>query len=427
MEQVPKIVTQRLQAAKPGSHPDPNLLTALVEKSLTGRERAQVLEHLADCADCRDIVALSLPEFEMARVAAAAPAKSGWLSWRMLRWSAAAACVVVVGAAISLHKLARMPQEAPRSASAVPEKAAATPSSATLAAPEPAQPKRDLYAARDAEKKLTANAATAPISAAQQPARAKGNLTAAAPALSKQLGAPEIAESREVAASSAPARADNRPSTPPAAQMADAVSPSAKSAELDKKEARATEQVEVSAAPSYGQVAPKPAPTVEGAQATTGKAKDASQETKAPVAGVVGGSITANAKLARSEAAEDELKATHASNLILPRWTLSSDGTLQRSLDAGKTWQPISVPGHGTFRALAAVGAEIWVGGAKGALYHSSDAGERWMQVKPVADGKSLTADIIGVEFTDARHGKLTTAANETWTTTDGGQNWQTK
>ena len=49
------------------------------------------------------------------------------------------------------------------------------------------------------------------------------------------------------------------------------------------------------------------------------------------------------------------------------------------------------------------------------------------MQVKPVADGKSLTADIIGVEFTDARHGKLTTAANETWTTTDGGQNWQTK
>lgn len=425
MEQLPKIVTQRLQATKAGPHPDPNLLTALVEKSLAERERAQILEHLADCADCRDAVALSLPESEMAHVAAASYAKSGWLNWRVLRWSAAAACVVVVGAAVSLHRQAHMAPQAPRSASALPEKAAATPSSATLAAPEPAESVRDLYVLRDAEKKPPTS--PAPIPAAQQPARAKGNLTAAAPALSKQLGAPEIAESREVAASSAPARTDNRPPVPPASQMADAVSPSAKSAELDKKEARATEQVEVSAAPSYDQVAPKPAPSLEVTQATTGKAKDASQKTKAPAAGVVGGAITANAKRARSETAENELKSSYASNLVLPRWTLASDGTLQRSLDAGKTWQPVSVPGHGTFRALAAVGAEIWVGGAKGALYHSADIGEHWVQVKPIADDKSLTADIIGVEFTDARHGKLTTAANETWTTTDGGQSWQTK
>jgi hypothetical protein len=427
MAQVPKIVTQRLQAARPGPHPDPNLLTALVEKSLTERERVQVLEHLANCADCRDAVSLSLPDFETKRVIPAAPTKSGWLTWRMLRWGAAAACVVVVGAAVTLHfgKRATMAPEAPATASAVEEKSAAT--LPMPAAPEPAQPKRDLYAARDAEKKLTANAATAPISAAQQAARAKGDLTAAAPALSKQLGVPGLAESREVATHVTAARSDNRPPTPPASQMADAVSPSAKSAELDKKEAGATEQVEVSAAPSYDEVAPKPAPPLEVAQATTGKAKDASQKTKAPAAGVVGGAITANAKQARSETAENELKSSYASNLVIPRWTLSSDGTLQRSLDAGKTWQPVSVPGHGTFRALAAVGAEIWVGGAKGALYHSADIGEHWVQLKPIADGKSLTADIIGVEFTDARHGKLTTAANETWTTTDGGQSWQTK
>lgn len=415
MEQVPKIVTQRLNAAKAGAHPDPNLLTALVEQSLTEPERVQVLAHMAQCADCRDIVAVSLPEFEMAPAAAAAPAKSRWLSWRVLRWSAAAVCVVVVGAAVSLHKQASMVQEAPRSPSAVPEKAAATPSSAAPAAPGPAESNRDLSAAPAAGKKLAANMAPAPISAAQQPARDKGGLTAA-PALSKQLGAPEAAS-----------RADNRPSTPPVSQMADAVSPSAQSGELDKKEAQATEQAEASSARSDDRLASTPAPALEVAQATTGKAKDASQKAKAPAPGMVGGAMTANAKLARSEAAQNELKSNYVANLVLPRWTLSSDGSLQRSLDAGKTWQTIPVPGNVTFRALAAVGVEIWVGGAKGALCHSSDAGEHWVQVQPVADGKPLTSDIIGVEFTDARHGKLTTTSGETWTTTDGGQTWSKK
>ena len=334
--------------------------------------------------------------------------------------------MVVVGAAVSLHKQARMVQEPPRIASAVGDKATATPPPATLATPEPAASNRDLSPAPSAEKKLAANAAPAPIAAAQQPTRAKSAPTAA-PALSKQLATPELAESREMAASSAPARADNRPSAPPVSQMADAVTPTAKSGELDKKAERATEQVEVSAAIASDQLADKAAPALEVAQATTGKAKDATQKAKAPAAGMVGGAMVANGRLARSEAVDNELKSSSASNAVLPRWTLSSDGSLQRSLDAGKTWQTIPVPGKVTFRALAAVGAEIWVGGPSGTLYHSSDAGEHWMQVKPVSAGKPLTAGIIGVEFTDARHGKLTTTGGETWTTTDGGQNWQTK
>jgi hypothetical protein len=424
MEQLPKIVTQRLQAtSKAGPHPDPNLLTALVEKSLAERERVQVLEHIAQCANCRDIVALSLPEIEMAR--ATAPTKSGWLSWRVLRWGAAAACVVVVGAAVSLHKQARMAPGTPRIAAALEQKAAAPPTMASPAVPAPAESERDLYVLRDAEKKP--GASPAPISAAQQPARAKGDVTAAAPALSKQLGAPAFANSRAVSAASVPTRADNRPSPAPASQMAAAPPSAAKSGELDTKETAQTEQVTVAAPTASDQLADKVAPTLEVAQSTTGKAKDASQKATAPAAGMVGGAMTANRKMAVSESARNELNSSYAANLVLPRWTLSSDGSLQRSLDAGETWQAISVPGNVTFRALAAVGTEIWVGGAKGAFYHSSDAGEHWMQVKPVADGKPLTADIIGVEFTDARHGKLTTAASETWTTTDAGQTWSKK
>ena len=67
MEQLPKIVRQRLQAtAKAGVHPDPDLLTAFAEKSLKERERSLVLQHLAQCADCRSVISLAIPEVEAA-------------------------------------------------------------------------------------------------------------------------------------------------------------------------------------------------------------------------------------------------------------------------------------------------------------------------------------------------------------------------
>jgi hypothetical protein len=40
-------------------HPDANLLAAFTENRLGGREREDLLAHLAGCADCRQIVALS--------------------------------------------------------------------------------------------------------------------------------------------------------------------------------------------------------------------------------------------------------------------------------------------------------------------------------------------------------------------------------
>src|SRR3989441_12076182 len=104
MADVPKIVRQRLQAtAKAGVHPDPDLLTAFAEKSLGERERPQMLEHLAQCADCREVVSLAIPELQPAQSASAGLAKSPWLRWPVLRWGALAACVVVVGAAVTLR------------------------------------------------------------------------------------------------------------------------------------------------------------------------------------------------------------------------------------------------------------------------------------------------------------------------------------
>src|SRR5713226_900561 len=100
MEQLPKIVQRGLQAtAKPGVHPNPDLLAGFAEKSLTDRERVLVLQHLAECADCRDVVSLAMPEIELAP--SPSPKESSWLSWPALRWGALAACVVVVSAAVT--------------------------------------------------------------------------------------------------------------------------------------------------------------------------------------------------------------------------------------------------------------------------------------------------------------------------------------
>jgi len=107
-----------------------------------------------------------------------------------------------------------------------------------------------------------------------------------------------------------------------------------------------------------------------------------------------------------------------------PRWALSSDGSVQRSVDSGATWQSIRVADGQSFLAIAALGQNVWLGGTNGTLYHSADAGNHWAQVKPSADGETLSEDILGVEFSDPQHGKVTTSSNA-WTTDDGGTSWQ--
>lgn len=108
-----------------------------------------------------------------------------------------------------------------------------------------------------------------------------------------------------------------------------------------------------------------------------------------------------------------------------PRWVLTADGTLQRSVDNGITWQQVPVPRGRTFRAVAADGLNIWVGGPKGAFFHSPDAGRHWKQIKPTIGSDDLIADIIGIQFDDAQHGMLTTFGDGTWMTSDGGRSWQ--
>src|ERR1051326_4587131 len=89
-----------MQARPVGEHPDADLLSAFTEHLLSGQERERVLTHLAACAACREVVSLALPQ-EAEVVEAGAPAGS-WFRWPVLRWTALAATVIVVGAAVSV-------------------------------------------------------------------------------------------------------------------------------------------------------------------------------------------------------------------------------------------------------------------------------------------------------------------------------------
>src|ERR1700689_562347 len=133
MQNVPKIGRGRLRAATPAvNHPDADALTAFAEHSLSTLERDVVLEHLARCGDCRDIVALALPATELVETEMK-PSPSGWLTWPALRWGFVAAGVVLIASLGILRYQARFQ---PRTMSAS-DKALAPQAVATEAKDQP--------------------------------------------------------------------------------------------------------------------------------------------------------------------------------------------------------------------------------------------------------------------------------------------------
>jgi photosynthesis system II assembly factor YCF48-like protein/putative zinc finger protein len=438
MEQLPKIVQRRLQeTAKPGVHPDPDLLAAFVEKSLNDRERSQVLQHLSDCADCREVMSLAMPEIESKP--SPIPERSRWLTWPVLRWGALAACVVVVSAAVTLHYERRQAGE-----SSVAEKTPAAPASlpaennasqqpreklaAKIPPPAPFQSDRDLGVASKLAKQREESMHAGTFG---------GRTKVFAPrALDQSVRDQKLSNNRLADA----VKSADKPAPPSGMIVARGAArvPAAK-AEQTAPESEVRNDTVASAPSAITETV-----TVEGAttsvletlQTPARKAKDEStkneeqKEVRTARAGAVGAMATGGRKTDSlsaevAQAASGDYAKRSQAGRNAPRWTLSADGVLQRSFDSGKTWQAIPVANHVVFRALAANDFDIWVGGAAGALYHSSDAGQHWVHVNPVVDGKPLTADIVTVEFSDTQHGKLTTSDHETWTTSNAGDAWQ--
>ena len=79
-----------------GQHPDADQISAFVDQALPAHEREEMLAHLAECADCRETVALSLPAIENAPATTAMKGPKSWFWGTRLLWPVAAAALTVV-------------------------------------------------------------------------------------------------------------------------------------------------------------------------------------------------------------------------------------------------------------------------------------------------------------------------------------------
>jgi hypothetical protein len=429
MSDLPNIVRERLKTAPAGLHPDPNLLSAFAEQALSDRERTQVLDHLARCGECRDVVALATPPTQPAAIVAGRDTvrvpKAPWFSWPTLRWGALAACVVIVGTAVLMQhnlRMASAPPSAPKQAKLegdiFREVAPLNDNETVGLVDQKEETKGDKlsvgkrYATRDDTAELKQ-------SLALPSTRAKSEK------LLTETGAfPEVAKKRlefnsgTVTAANpvpAPSRQPSELRNLPAAgrNAVDLVASSA------PKAATQTVEVEAMAGPV------KTEQSASQKDEALGKAKASVSSQNGFIFATPPAAAPTEKALASAEAHENLRAELYRQHADVGRWTISSDGQLQHSVDSGKTWQPVVVAEKVTFRALSANGPDLWVGGPAGLLYHSTDAGGHWAQVKPTTNGATLTADIAALAFTDVQHGKLTTSTGEVWITIDAGQNWK--
>jgi len=397
MEQLPKIVRDRLQASAPENHPDPDLLTAFAEHSLTQRERDRVIDHLSRCSECRHILALATPEPQNVAEPmpkSAAGARVNWFRWPMLRWGALAACITVVAAAVLL----RYPK--------------------TSQVKFEAQVRRE-QTALPAIAGDNTNRAQVPSTSVPAPAIPKPQPATAVGVLSKKGDTPVPHDNAEAGANisaipqtAAPGLTSDLRSKPAfTANAAPAASLVPKS-ETSQNEGRPrilqpgmTQTVEVGSAP-------RPSPGEPAGMQARQQLDATSIYAQSPAVSRASSGATAE-------------KRALAPEMNAMEWSLSDTGVPRRSFDHGNSWQEIDLGNHAAgFRALSALGSEVWVGGSGGLLYHSSDGGNQWTRVIPRANGFSLASDISQIGFVDSQHGKVTAVNGEVWVTSDGGKRW---
>ena len=91
--------------------------------------------------------------------------------------------------------------------------------------------------------------------------------------------------------------------------------------------------------------------------------------------------------------------------------------------DKKKVAKEIAQP-NSVFRAVTAIGSDVWAGGSGAMLFHSDDFGAHWTRLLPSSASRVLNGDIMVIEFSDAQHGKIATSYGELWVTADNGKTW---
>ncbi len=409
------------------------------------REQALVLNHLSQCADCREVAALMIPA-DAVMAEPAHVAKAGrWISWPILRWGALAAVLGAVTLLVFLH---------PAGWGRKSEISKLTP---------PPAPPGNVVASPNAGVSLPS--VPPPAGTAQAMAQMKARESASGAMAFKKAPAPhrDLALSnpsgRLLAQQHATVMASIRPPVELREENAPAVGMSRRESLGDGARSVAAPPILVPAAPAgetvaaSGQAGKMTAETSSPAiphsvtQSVTDTAETQALGGTNPNATATGGNPDATprpataAKSAPSAAPQPSAQAAARASILglgafssvsrprtsppAPVWSISSDGRVQRSDDGAKTFHSFEVAHGIKFQAVAARGNEVWAGGSGGALYHSTDSGATWTQFPINSEGNTITEAITAIQIPDPQHLIIITASGTGWVSPDGGQHWQ--
>ena len=449
MTGLPKIVLERLKAksavpqsaATPpgpasqqgGAHPDANLLAAFVEKALAERERSQVLTHLAQCADCREVVALTLSAEVDGAEPAHSPARRGWSAWPALRWGAVAAALGAGAIVVVLHPSLLRRQQAISKDMRPTLQAAHQPAPPPPIESSSAQPGTEAALAKGGAASFESSGERAKLA---RGAVRPGDQNPAAPTARAETKQQAVA----LRAAAFPPMTVGIANAPPvgAGQGVSRSEGASSGGGMQFKSARAHPILEPSAAPENAreQISNEPQAPRAAAPAKTEVAAAAKEVQAPPVGGIYAPTAAPASQVAMDASMEAhaagrladmasrrELKSKAAP--LTPLWSISPKGQVQRSDGGEKDREVVRVDDDVTFRVIAASGREVWAAGSGGALYHSSDGGVNWKRVSLNPGGSTVTETIVGIQLRDSQHLTVSTASGQHWVTEDGGQHWQ--
>jgi len=442
------------------AHPDADLLAAFAEQALSATERDGVLQHLALCGDCREVVALALPAADL--VAAPIASETDGLqttasrsrgshklsfAWPTLRWAALAAGVVAVAAVLVLHpgKLnqAMLPSAHQQITPSAP--GASGPQIASSSVPSASVPLSTIASSPTDQSAVMAEAYEA------QP---KSELR-----LSKKLKAGPAVKPPQ--AESDMLLADNKKDSGLAGKLSAAPSDRARVLAYDPRSSRAaTETVEVSGAAAAVTTEPSAenalmarnetprndAPAIEKAKPALQEMEtmETNEQVKTEAAAVPGPARAQARNVMSAAKLASPASPTRAHNVT---WAITG-GVLQRSLDSGQSWQDALHADH-PLLCYASHDEDVWTGGQAGTLFHSANSGITWVQVQPSIKARQLISDIthIDVRNAEVQDGDLrnnmrdelrgytrgpaeillSTSNNEIWSSADSGKTWAKK
>src|SRR5579863_730383 len=344
MEKVPQIVSERLKAAPPVvEHPDADVLTAFSELSLPQTERKTVLEHLARCGECREIVALALPASEPMQPIAH-PAHGRWLAWPGLRWGLIGAGILAIASFGVMQYQRRSQMMAYNSSRSEAANKVATALPTITTSGQSAEDKIQTPASVQAEEKGPAASGAGPASALESSAptvirrdHSKGGQVSGALPYGPRVQWQQNATNQQQAQMQAiPSQAKelrgqvsaHAPTPSPAVSQAASASEQS-SVVSSNMGAPVLETQSIDQQPLQGHADLKIERIKPAGTSTVSALKALTPDLPPP-------GVAAGAPLAKN--------SQYAGFPGVPtRWTISSTGGLQRSFDQGSTWQNVDV------------------------------------------------------------------------------------